>query len=966
MKFDTRSMPDATRVAAANKVHSLKDFNLPRLRYWNYELCRKHRNGWDEEIKHPETGEFVTHKVYDRPVPGCRDCAIHLAKHQRVAAMWLYLKKRALLADTMGAGKTASITGLLALMAETGELGQGIDAVGRAIVVPRAAALGQWQTELNRMVPALTVAVASGSPKARREVYAGSWDILLIGPETLRNDANLLLNFKLAAFVTDDIDALRNADTKTSYWCDRFGNSSDRYIITTGTPLQKRLLELHAVLDGIGGLEVLGSKSVFEKRYIRYEEVPTENGGFQRVHSYRNLPHLKKQINPLVLRRTAKDIDDVHMPTIVPDDIYLDLYPAQRAKYKELQKGVISLLKDGQEKVKHTTALSKIHYGASICAGMHALGEEDGDGMSVKLDWIMDKVVDGGDLGDEKIVIFGALGNDQPLDSGVLTPDRGWVKMGDIQVGDKVVSSDGASSEVSGVYYKGINPVYTVRFDDGTEAESSINHLWKFRSGRKHYVKGSGRGGHVETPDWQVGTLAELVSVMEADKNTAKMGESQYYPQVPMLDSPVTYNLGNTDLPLHPYILGVLLGDGTLGGGSLDGDNGNVTFCTIDPGITEKVRAHLPDGVSLVKAYERDNGLIGWRFVGTRPAPVIPCVEHGNGTCAVNSERIRGLCKAHYLRAWRAGTIDSYEKSSVRNGPISIMREILEGLNLWGVRGSHKYIPEMYLYADNPDDRLQVIQGLMDTDGDESGTFTNTSVSLAHGIATLARSLGIWSNFRFSHVNKHGSNIFITSVLTDKFDIAHLDRKKYKSSVKGVKRVVSVEYSRESKTQCIAVTHPQHLYMTDGYTLTHNTLEALQRRLDAEHIGHVTIWGKDRSRKNRLEAQNKFWDDPNCRVLMGTQAIEQSLNLQVSRHLINIDMILNPARMDQLAGRIRRSGSKYQHVFVHNLLAADTQEARYVKMIEKEAALAAHIWDENSELFRLMDANQILRLISGK
>ena len=115
----------------------------------------------------------------------------------------------------------------------------------------------------------------------------------------------------------------------------------------------------------------------------------------------------------------------------------------------------------------------------------------------------------------------------------------------------------------------------------------------------------------------------------------------------------------------------------------------------------------------------------------------------------------------------------------------------------------------------------------------------------------------------------------------------------------------------------------------------------------------------------RRAAQEQFWEDPECRVLIGTRAIEQSLNLQVSRHLINIDMILNPARMEQLAGRIRRDGSAYQHVFVHNLLTVGTQEERYLPLLEREAALSSHIWDENSELFQALDAQALLRLISG-
>ena len=85
----------------------------------------------------------------------------------------------------------------------------------------------------------------------------------------------------------------------------------------------------------------------------------------------------------------------------------------------------------------------------------------------------------------------------------------------------------------------------------------------------------------------------------------------------------------------------------------------------------------------------------------------------------------------------------------------------------------------------------------------------------------------------------------------------------------------------------------------------------------------------------------------------------------MARHLINMDTILNPSRMQQLAGRIRRDGSAYSQVFVLNLLTYNTQEARYMPMLEREQALANWIWDENDQLFNALDPVQLLQLIGG-
>ena len=571
LNFDVRNFNDAQREQLAWRIHESPDWKIPKLAAWNYNPCRIHTRGWEEEVRGSD-GEVRTHMVYDRPKPGCRNCCVLFRKHQRIGVAWLYFKKNALLADTVGSGKTTEAAGLIAMLLETGELSLHRDrsnkfgGKGRVIIVPRSTALHQWRNELLRVMPSLNVLVSEGTRAKRTQFYLQPWQVLLIGPEMLRNDYSLLENFDLAALITDDIDQLRNPDTETSYVIDRLGSrgvdglrpGTDRYVIMTGTPLQKRLPELHAILDGIGGNQVLGNRDTFIKRHVRYNTVSEYNtltgrdDRRQVVVGYRDLETVKARIAPMVLRRTAADLDDVNLPTINTDDVMLDLYPAQRAKYTELRKGVLKIIKEEGTQIKRPAALAKIHYGAAICAGLAALGEADGPLTSVKMDWIMDQL--DGDLSDEKVVIFVNL------------------------------------------------------------------------------------------------------------------------------------------------------------------------------------------------------------------------------------------------------------KNSVR---------------------------------------------------------------------------------------------------------------------------------------------------------------ALQLRLRSAGIGFVTVWGEESNKAKRSEAQERFWTDSSCRVLVGTKAIEQSLNLQVSRHLINMDMILNPARMEQLAGRIRRDGSAYQHVFVHNLLTAGTQEERYLPMLEREAALASHIWDENSQLFNMISPLALLQLISG-
>lgn len=71
-------------------------------------------------------------------------------------------------------------------------------------------------------------------------------------------------------------------------------------------------------------------------------------------------------------------------------------------------------------------------------------------------------------------------GNAQPLSSKIATP-TGWHTMGDISVGDEVLTPKGKISQVTGVYPKGVRKVYRVTTKDGRSCLVCGEHLWKVR-----------------------------------------------------------------------------------------------------------------------------------------------------------------------------------------------------------------------------------------------------------------------------------------------------------------------------------------------------------------------------------------------------------------------------------------------------------------------------------------------------
>src|SRR3990167_4645677 len=124
-------------------------------------------------------------------------------------------------------------------------------------------------------------------------------------------------------------------------------------------------------------------------------------------------------------------------------------------------------------------------------------------------------------------------GKQQPVDTKVLTP-RGWRRIGDLRVGDSDLGSDGKPTKVLGVYPQGVKPSYRVTFSDWSSVEAGPEHLWVVRTQK--------------TPR-RVLTTAQLLS-------------RRAFVEIPMMEPAVFSVSRPAKLPLPPYLLGQLIGNG--------------------------------------------------------------------------------------------------------------------------------------------------------------------------------------------------------------------------------------------------------------------------------------------------------------------------------------------------------------------------------------------------------------------
>ena len=377
------------------------------------------------------------------------------------------------------------------------------------------------------------------------------------------------------------------------------------------------------------------------------------------------------------------------------------------------------------------------------------------------------------------VIGFQNVGKAQPNTQPVLTPS-GFVPMGSIKSGDLVATVDGTFTKVRAVFPQGKRAVYRVTFNDRTSTLVCGEHLWKVK--KTNHRK------------WRTLTTEELIS-WETQKERPW--------RIPMT-APVQFS--KKELPMNPYLLGVLLGDGTLSGNSFG-------FTSIDDDIIEEVR-------SVVATY-------GCELTKRKNTPTFDIVG--------KVRRTNPLRRLSY-------TMDLRKTAH------------------------HKEIPHEYFYSD-VEDRLSILQGLLDTDGSvcERGgiEFCSVSKRLIDGVAFLVQSLGGVATI----CPRIGSwRLYIK--LPKNFAPFRLGRKldnyRWLDKKRPPFRAITAIEKIEEKTECtcLSVAHPSHLYLTNDFIVTHNswflcvladhammigkkvlfiTLEMaaprIERRVDAVHYG---------------------------------------------------------------------------------------------------------------------------------
>lgn len=388
-------------------------------------------------------------------------------------------------------------------------------------------------------------------------------------------------------------------------------------------------------------------------------------------------------------------------------------------------------------------------------------------------------------------------GKAQPLSSKVLTPD-GWVLMKDVKIGQLVCTPDGSTSPIIGIYPQGMQDVYEVTLDDKSKARCTLDHLWS-----------------VQTRDSDLEHIYTTKQLIESGLGT-------YFRKFQIATTNPVHFHSKDDLEIDPYLLGLLLGDGSL--------RDSVVLSSKDQEI-----------------------------------------------------------------------IDGNKKNDI------VVK--LSQLNLYKKKSEDKFIPTKYLHA-SVEDRVSLFQGLIDSDGyihpnEKSIQFVTVSKSLAEDFIELSRSLGMRcvvsdrvNSYTSSTGNKvSGKRAYYVNCLhnTYKFQPARLKRKQLKFSDVSShcnRFIESIDPVGREECQCIMIAHPDSLYITDNYIVTHNTTLAIHAGVECQKQGGVVGYVDMENAFDPFYAKQVGLDVENQFVFSQPDSGEQALDILDTMIRNGVNMVI--------------------------------------------------------------------------
>lgn len=285
-----------------------------------------------------------------------------LRTYQFEGLEFLLQRESALLADEQGLGKTVQVSVALEVLFCRGQL-------TRALIVVPASLKMNWDREINRWAPTLSVQRVRGNAADRLAWYNLPLNVLIVSYEEIRLDAMVFpTDVKFDVVVLDEAQRIKNADARTALACTSLRRG--RSWALTGTPIENRVDDLLSVFR-------------FVKRDLLSASLSKSE-----IHSH---------MQPFFLRRRKKEVLP-ELPPIIDQEVVIQLQGRQRKAYEHAW----SHRWDGDD---GQLAAPEVSMFALITRLKQLCNYDPVSGESAKLDVLQD-YLDVQEAVDDKVIVF--------------------------------------------------------------------------------------------------------------------------------------------------------------------------------------------------------------------------------------------------------------------------------------------------------------------------------------------------------------------------------------------------------------------------------------------------------------------------------------------------------------------------------------------------------------------------------
>ena len=247
-----------------------------------------------------------------------------LYPYQKEGVIGMIRAGRVLLADDMGLGKTVQAIAAVEVFARF--LG-----VTRVLIICPTSLKYQWKSEILKFSDR-EACIVEGLVHKRKELYRQDDFFKIISYGAVLNDLHLIEKWGAGLVIVDEAQKIKNWKTKTAQSVKKI--RSEYVIVTTGTPLENRIEELHSIVEF---LDMYRLGPLF--RFLHNHQVLDESG---KMTGYRNLRSIKLTLEDILIRRTKKEIRD-QLPGRIDKNFFVEMTLEQSAEHQDYYNTVARL-----------------------------------------------------------------------------------------------------------------------------------------------------------------------------------------------------------------------------------------------------------------------------------------------------------------------------------------------------------------------------------------------------------------------------------------------------------------------------------------------------------------------------------------------------------------------------------------------------------------------------------------------